>query len=96
MTDIIKDFPEKEANNVMSYLRKYSSIVDKNIYSFEEELKDVGSIDPTIVGFGNDVFNIFKKNLGSKFNIIKAMHYSHYISKERYREHMLKVIDENT
>ena len=92
MTDIIKDFPEKESHNVVSYLRKNKSLVEKNIVSFEEELRDIGALNPTIIGFGNDSFNILKKNLGSKYNIIKAMHYSHYVSKEKYREHIKQVI----
>ena len=92
MTDIIKDFPEKESHNVVSYLRKNKSLVEKNIVSFEEELRDIGALNPTIIGFGNDSFNILKKNLGSKYNIIKAMHYSHYVSKEKYREHINQVI----
>ena len=44
----------------------------KNIVSFEEELGDIGALNPTIIGFGNDSFNILKKNLGSKYNILKA------------------------
>ena len=68
MTDIIKDFPEKESNNVMSYLKNNQSVVDKNIISFEEELKDIGSFNSTIIGFGNDSFNILKNNIGSKYN----------------------------
>ena len=88
MTDIIKDFPEKKSGNVMSYLKKNISVITENIITFEEELKDIGSINPFIVGFGNDAFEILKTNLGSKFNIIKAMHYSHFISKEKYRDHI--------
>ena len=94
MTDIIKDFPEKESHNVMKYLRNNSDFIDKNIISFEEELKDIKADDPTILGFGNDSYDILQTNLGSKYNIIKAMHYSHYISKENYREHMIGVIDD--
>jgi len=92
MTDIIKDFLEKESHNVVSYLRKNKSLVEKNIVSFEEELRDIGALNPTIIGFGNDSFNILKKNLGSKYNIIIAMHYSHYVSKEKYREHIKQFI----
>ena len=94
MTDIIKNFPEKESHNVMKYLRKNSDFIDKKIISFEEELKDIKANDPTIVGFGNDSYDILQTNLGSKYNIIKAMHYSHYISKENYRKHMIGVIND--
>ena len=91
--DIIKDFPEIESGNVMSYLKENPSVVDKNIVSFKEELKDVGASNPTIIGFGNHSHNILKKNLGPEFkNIHKVMHYSHYISKEKYRENVIQFI----
>jgi hypothetical protein len=93
MTDIIKDFPEIESGNVMNYLRENPSVVDKNIVSFKEELKDVGASNPTIIGFGNHSHNILKKNLGPEFkNIHKVMHYSHYISKKKYRENVIQFI----
>ena len=95
MTDIIKDFPEKESSNVMSFLKNNPSLVDNNIISFEQELKDIGSVDPLLVCFGNDSYDILKKNLASKFKIIKVTHYSHYESKEKFREKMLKIIEEN-
>ena len=42
MTDIIKDFPEKESNNIMTYLKDNPSMVADNIISFEQELEDIG------------------------------------------------------
>ena len=95
MTDIIKDFPERESSNVMSYLSNNPSVVDKNIVSFKEELKDIGASNPIIIGFGNHAFRILKRNLGSEFKkMIKLMHYSHFINRENYREEVLSVIRE--
>jgi len=94
MTDIIKDFPEADSNNVMRYLRNNVSLVEENILTFEEEIKDIGSTNPLIVGLGGDAHKILKKHLGSKFNIIKAMHYSHFINKENYKEKIKPLIND--
>jgi len=55
-------------------------------------LRDIGELNQTIIRFGNDLFKILEKNFGSKYNILKAMHYSHYVSREKYREHIKQVI----
>jgi len=94
MTDIIKDFPELVSTNVMSHLKKNQSVVDENIVSFKEELQDIGASNPILVGLGNHAYNILRKNLGSELKIIKAIHYAHYISKEKYREHIKQLIED--
>ena len=92
MTDIIKDFPEKESNNVMKYLNDHPSIIADNIISFEQELVDIGAINPLLICFGNDSFNILKNNLGSKYHIKKVTHYSHFESKEVFKDKILELI----
>ena len=62
------------------------------IFSFEKELKDIGAINPAIYAFGNDVFEILQSTIGDKYKIKKLIHYSHFMSKEKYREHVLKGI----
>ena len=91
MTDIIKDFPEKESNNVMKYLKDHPSIVADNIISFEQELVDIGAINPLLICFGNDSFNILKNKLGSKYHIKKVTHYSHFESKEVFRNKVIEL-----
>ena len=95
MTDIIKDFPEKDSNNVMKYLRNNPSMVADNIISFEQELEDIGSIDPLLICFGDDAYDILNKNLGEKYNIEKVTHYSayHKVNGERLRDEFLKLLD---
>jgi len=39
-----------------------------------------------IVAFGNDVFEILQNGYRDKYNIKKIPHYSHFMSKEDYRE----------
>ena len=91
MTDIIKDFPEKESNNVMKYLKATPSFEKKQISSFEQELKDIGSIDPLLICFGRVAYNILNKNLGEKYNIRKVSHYAHFINKKELRKEFKKI-----
>tara|TARA_B100001123_G_C14879723_1_gene855474 strand:- start:173 stop:760 length:588 start_codon:yes stop_codon:yes gene_type:complete len=93
MTDIIKDYAEKESNKVTTDLRNNPSMVTDNIISFEQELEDIGSNDPLLICFGVDAFNILKKNLGEKYNIRKVSHYSHFINKKDLRDEFLKLLD---
>lgn len=95
ITDIIKDFPERIATNVRSYLKDNKEFVEKNILSFEQEIEDIGAVNPTIYAFGNDAFSILDEHLGSKYSIKKLMHYSHFVGKEKYREHVLEVINDS-
>jgi len=76
MTDIIKDFPEKESGKVKEDLKNNPSMVTDNIISFEQELEDIGSIDPLLICFGDDAYDILNKNLGGKYNIEKVTHCS--------------------
>ena len=94
MTDIIKDFPEKESNNVMKYLKATPSFEKEQISSFEQELKDIGSIDPLLICFGHAAYNILNKNLGEKYNIRKVTHYAHFISAPKLRDEFLKLSEE--
>ena len=84
MTDIIKDFEEKVAGNLMSYLNKHKEFEKENIKKFEQELIDIGSKNPIIIALGNDSYKILKRNL-KKYKIYKVSHYSAYITKEKLR-----------
>ncbi len=86
MTDIIKDFDEKHSGKVISYLKKHENIIHKNIDQFKKELSDIGSNNPILISFGNDVFNILNKYLKKDFKVLKVPHYASYISKENYRK----------
>ena len=84
MTDIIKDYEEVMSGKVMKYLNSNKDIEKKNIDSFELELKDIGSINPVIIAFGNDAFKILN-NLKEKYRIFKVPHYSSCVPKEKIR-----------
>ena len=84
MTDIIKDFEEKVAGNLMQYLSKNKTFEKKNIIKFEQELVDIGCKSPIIIAFGNDSYKILKRNL-TQYKIYKVSHYSAFINIEKYR-----------
>ena len=84
MTDIIKSFEEKISGNLMKYLSKNKPFEKENIEKFEQELIDIGAINPILVALGNDSYKILKRNF-KKYNIYKVSHYSAYITKEKLR-----------
>ena len=85
LTDIIKDFEEKVSGKMMAYLRQDSDFERANIKIFREEIAAIGSVSPTLIALGGDSFAILKRSLGEDFRIMKALHYSMYISIENYR-----------
>ena len=95
MTDIIKNFPMLNSKDVLSHLKKNPEVVQSQIDSFREELKFIKSNKPTILAFGKDTFNILNKGLlvTEYTHLIQITHYSHHISKEKYREESLQKIE---
>ncbi len=85
LTDIIKDFEEKVSGKMMAYLRQNPQFEQENIKIFCAELAAIGSTSPTLIALGGDSFAILKRNLRDELPILKAPHYSMYISKENYR-----------
>ena len=61
------------------------ALEQSNVESFRQELRDIGAEKPTLVAFGNAVYDILKRNL-PEFEIVKITHYAHFVSKEKYRE----------
>ena len=86
MTDIIKNFEEKDSGKMMSYLRSHKDFEQDNIRTLREEIEVLGFSNPILVTFGKDAWTIAKRNLGKEFSsIIGIPHYAKYISKEDYR-----------
>ena len=85
MTDIIKDFEEKISGKVKSYLRENRDFEKENVDFFVQELSDIGATNPTLIAFGNESYDILKRNLNNEFKIHKIPHYANYSSKEKYR-----------
>ena len=61
MTDIIKDFEEKISGKVRTYLKENKEFEEENVSYFLQELDDIGSINPTLVAFGNDTHSILEE-----------------------------------
>ena len=86
MTDIIKDFDQKNSGEVAGYLKTHKAFEEENIKIFREEINDLGINKPTIIAFGGDTYSVLTRNLNKEFKILKISHYAHFISKEKYRE----------
>lgn len=85
MTDIIKDFEQKVSGKLMKFLHKNKSFEQENIAKFEEELADLGCVNPILIALGNDSYKILKRNFGDKYRIYKVSHYSAFLTKETLR-----------
>jgi len=93
MTDLIKGYHQTNSSILKSDLKKNPHILANNILRFFEEIKDIGAMNPLIIAFGNDVYNLMEKNnIHKQYEIIKIIHYSHHISKEKYRENVLEIL----
>ena len=86
MTDIIKDFNEKESGKMMQYLRANKEFEKENVRTCRQEIQDIGACSPTLVAFGNDSYSILKRNFDGEYPLFKLSHYSNYSSKEKYRD----------
>lgn len=95
MTDIIKRVGMINSKDLLEHLKLHPALVKQNIESFREELRDLNSTGQTILTFGAGAYNIVRDNLrsGEHSRLIKLTHYSHYISKEKYREEVLSQIN---
>ena len=93
MTDIIKDFEEKISGKVKSYLRENRDFEKENVDFFVQELCDIGATNPTLIAFGNESYDILKRNLNNEFKIHKIPHYANYSSKEKYRQQIKEVME---
>jgi hypothetical protein len=96
MTDIIKNVEMVNSKDLLKYLKVSPSLIRKNIEAFRGELRDLNFKKPTILVFGVAVYKIILDNIGDNeySRLIKLTHYSHQISKEKYREMVLTQIDQ--
>jgi len=93
MTDVFVDLPETRSPLVKRWMADNPALVSQQLNRFEGELEDLGAADPLLVAFGGAAFDALKAGLNGKRRIVKVMHYAHYISKEKYREHLLETLD---
>jgi len=96
MTDIIKGVVEVDSKNIPKHLKENPGVLVDSLKIFRQELRDLGSVSPLILAFGRIAYDIIKENLCSEEygKLIRLTHYSHQISKEKYRETVLAEIKE--
>jgi hypothetical protein len=95
MTDIIKGIVEVDSKNIPKHLQANPSVLQQSLNIFREELRDLGASSPLILAFGRIAYQIIKDNLlpAEYGRLIRLTHYSHQISKEKYREKVLSEIE---
>jgi hypothetical protein len=94
MTDIIKLHEEVDSKKVMEHLKTNPGVVANDVDKCREELRDLRATTPTLLAFGNHTYKLLRENLDKSeyHKLIKLTHYSHWISKEPYKEAVFKEI----
>ena len=92
ITDLIKFYYEVDSAKVKKELKQNPQLITDNIRSFEEEIGYLKE-NPVLVAMGSDTFNMLQKHLGHKYRVAQIRHYSSYISKDNYREEVLKALE---
>lgn len=88
MTDALKEFVELESGQVLRYLKKNPRAIDRHVEMLRTELSDLGTSRPVILAFGGATHALLRDNLAEEDYslLVRLTHYSHYISKEKYRD----------
>ncbi|CAB5033289.1 MAG: hypothetical protein F2923_00295 [Actinobacteria bacterium] len=96
MTDIIKGVVEVDSKNIPKHLKKNPGVLAESLEIFKQELRDLGAVSPLILAFGRMAYDILNENLSftEYGKLIRLTHYSHQISKEKYRETVLNEIQQ--
>lgn len=95
MTDIIKGIEMVASNDLLAHLKESPGLLEKNIETFREELRDLASNKPLILAFGSAAHKIMVDNVDDAeySTLIRLTHYSHQIGKEKYRDTVLNQIN---
>ena len=88
MTDIIKGVVEPDSGALINWLRQNSQVIVEHAKAFRAELSDLGQPRPVILAFGGGAHNLLVDNLPARdyAHLVRLTHYSHRMSKEKYRE----------
>jgi len=96
MTDVIKGIVQPSSGALRRYLKTRPEVVRDNVKHLRSELQDLGHSRPVILAFGGDAHALLRENLSvSDYSyLVPLTHYSHWISKEAYREAVHRQIAE--
>jgi hypothetical protein len=94
MTDLIKEIVMLESTSLMLYLAHNPSLVRENVEKLLTEFNDLQCHRPTILTFGADTHRLVANSVPpDKYSrLIGITHYSHRMSKEEYRQAVLRQI----
>ena len=95
MTDLIKGIVMLESSNLRRHLAANPSLASGNVHRLLEEFDDLNCGTPTLIAFGTDAYQLAAKYVPpSRYSrLVRVTHYSHYVSKEEYRERVLAELD---
>ena len=88
MTDAIKEVVQPISRHLLDYLKVHPEVISRNMETLRVELADLGYPRPVILAFGGAAYSLLSQNLGPDDYslLVKITHYSHQISKEKYKE----------
>lgn len=86
ITDLIKNYEDKNASSVVSYFKKNKDELSAHLRAFVQELNVIrANEDTTLVALGNGVFDLLAdSSMGHR--VRKMTHYSAPVSKLAYRK----------
>jgi hypothetical protein len=84
-----------ESGNLLKLLSSDPSLVSKSVRGLLEEFEDLGCSRPFLIAFGADAYKLAAKHIPSSryLRLVRVTHYSHYISKEDYRQRVLEELN---
>ena len=86
MTDLIKNYKEKDSSKLMQFVNKNNDFLKENINILKQELVDLNVSNKLIITLGKDVHKLMQSDF-SNYNFLNVPHYANYMSKEKYREY---------
>jgi hypothetical protein len=94
MTDIIKNVEIVTSTKLCAHLKAFPALIQSNVETFLNELRDLNATKPTVLAFGGDAYQLIVDYvpLDTYGPLTRVTHYSHQISKEKYRDTILAQI----
>jgi hypothetical protein len=94
MTDIIKNVEMVTSTDLCAHLKASPALIRSNVDRFLHELRDLNAAKPTLLAFGSDAHRLIVNHVPSAVygRLVRVTHYSHQISKEKYRDAVLAQI----
>lgn len=92
MTDVLVGHHETDSSKVRSRVAHEPEWVEAQVARLKNELTDLATPSPLLVALGGDAYSLASTHLPG-YRIVKVAHYAHYVSREKYREEVLRVLD---